>query len=79
MTAVVLLNREQRQHAAKRLTLGDVEERDTISVEETAQILGISRGLSYALARRGELPGVLRLGSRLRVSVHALRAELGVL
>ena len=45
----------------------------TLSVEETAEVLGISRTLAYQLARQGELPGVLRLGQkRLRVSRTAL-------
>lgn len=36
----------------------------TLTVPEVARRLGISRGLAYQLARRGELP-VLRLGKRL--------------
>ena len=49
----------------------------TISVEEAAQLLGIGRTLAYDLARRGTLPGVLRLGEkRLRVSRSALRRYL---
>ena len=76
MTGVVAFNREQRR-AASHLTLADVEDRDTISVEEAAAILGIGRGAAYELSRRGQLPGVLRLGRRLRVSVHALRSSLG--
>ena len=48
----------------------------TCSVEEAAHIFGISRGLAYELARRGELPGVLHLGRRVRVSVAALRRAL---
>jgi excisionase family DNA binding protein len=37
-----------------------------ISVEDAAHLLGISRGLAYEAARRGELP-VIRLGRRLLV------------
>ena len=49
----------------------------TMSVEEAAQLLGIGRSLAYDLARRGELPGVLRLGEkRLRVSRPALERYL---
>lgn len=50
---------------------------ETCSVEQAAQVLGIGRTLAYQLARQGELPGVLRLGRQLRVSVRALRAALG--
>ena len=39
-------------------------ENQTYTVGETAQILGISRQTSYALARSGELPGVRKLGGR---------------
>ena len=50
---------------------------ETISVVEASWILGIGRTLAYDLARRGELPGVLRLGSkRLRVSRIALESYL---
>ena len=38
----------------------------TISVEDAARVLGLSRGLAYEAARRGELP-VIRLGRRLLV------------
>ncbi|MGA8014439.1 MAG: helix-turn-helix domain-containing protein [Candidatus Dormiibacterota bacterium] len=43
-------------------------ERGTQTVEETARRYGISRGVAYELARRGELPGVIRLGRRLVVA-----------
>lgn len=38
----------------------------TLSVEEAGRLLGISRGLAYEAARRGELP-TIRLGRRLLV------------
>jgi len=41
-----------------------MEHRQTLSVEETSSILGISRNLGYALARKGELPGCIRLGEK---------------
>ena len=45
----------------------------TVSIEDAGRILGISRTFTYELARRGELPGLLRLGQRrLRVSRVAL-------
>ena len=40
------------------------ERRLTMTVEEAAAILGISRGGAYELARRNELPGAIRLGGR---------------
>jgi len=39
-------------------------ERQTMTVEEAAQALGIGRTSAYALCRRGALPA-LRLGNRL--------------
>ena len=36
----------------------------TLSVAEAGAMLGISRNLAYDLARRGELPGVIKLGQR---------------
>ncbi|MDP9388109.1 MAG: helix-turn-helix domain-containing protein [Actinomycetota bacterium] len=47
------------------------DERLTLSVEEAAHLLGISRALAYLLVRRGELPG-LQLGRRVVVPKRAL-------
>ena len=41
-------------------------ERQTLSVEEAGQVLGVGRSLAYELARRGEIPAI-RLGKRLVV------------
>jgi excisionase family DNA binding protein len=49
----------------------------TVTVDEAARQLGISRGLAYEAVRRGELPSV-RLGRRIlipRVALSALLAE----
>jgi excisionase family DNA binding protein len=48
----------------------------TITVEEAGTMLGIGRGLAYELAKRGELPGVLRLGHRYVVSRQRLEQVL---
>ena len=56
-------------------TDGDMEPA-TISVTSAAKLLGIGRQTAYELARRGELPGALRLGHRIVVSRHALRRFL---
>lgn len=47
------------------------QERMTMSVEEAAAVLGISRALAYELVRRGELPR-LRLGRRVVIPRRAL-------
>ena len=50
-------------------------ERLAISVEEAAELLGISRTSAYLAAQRGELPSRL-IGRRRVVPVAALRAYL---
>lgn len=47
----------------------------TVTVEEAAEVLGISRGLAYDLVRRGEVPSV-RLGRRLLVPIRPLMAMI---
>jgi excisionase family DNA binding protein len=49
--------------------------RRTRTVEEAAQILGISRASAYAAAKTGELP-TIRLGNRLLVPDAALEKLL---
>jgi excisionase family DNA binding protein len=49
--------------------------RQTLTVEEAAQILGIGRTLAFEMARRGDLPA-LRLGRRLVVPRAALERML---
>lgn len=48
----------------------------TVSVPTAAQMLGISRGHAFELARRGELPGAIRLGGRVVVSRSKLEAAI---
>ena len=50
-------------------------ERLTYTVEEAGRILGISRGLAYALVKAGDIPAV-QLGRRLVVPRPALQALL---
>jgi excisionase family DNA binding protein len=51
--------------------------RVTMSVNETADLLGISRWLAYEQIQRGELP-VIRMGRRLRVPVRPVLALVGM-
>ena len=48
----------------------------TVTVEESARILGIGRQTAYELAVQGKLPGALRLGRRWVVSRKILEAWL---
>ena len=45
--------------------------RRTLTVEEAAHIIGISRGAAYEACQRGDLPSI-RIGRRIVVSVEAL-------
>jgi excisionase family DNA binding protein len=58
------------------LTLADLGDRATLTVSETAELLGVSRDVAYESARRGEIP-TLRLGRRVLVSVPRLLTLLG--
>jgi len=51
------------------------EQRLTVTVEEAAHLLGISRGLAYEMARAGKLP-TIRFGRRLLVPRRALNRLL---
>ena len=53
------------------LQIDQLAGRATITIEQTAQLLGLGRTAAYDAARRGELP-TRRLGRRLLVPVPAL-------
>ncbi len=63
--------------AGARWTWEVVMDRWTVTVEEAAQMLGISRSSAYECVHRGELRA-LRLGRRLVVPRAALEELLGV-
>jgi len=54
----------------------DKQRRETFSVPEAAEILGISRSSAFQAAAKGQLP-VIRLGKRLLVPRAALERMLG--
>lgn len=49
----------------KVVTLGEIREKDYLSPEELAVLLGCGRTTVYALLRTGEIPS-FRIGSRVR-------------
>jgi excisionase family DNA binding protein len=61
----------------RALSLNDLANRTTISVEEAAKVIGIGRSAAYEAARTGQLP-TRRLGRRLLVPVPALLEWLGL-
>jgi excisionase family DNA binding protein len=73
-----MIHRETRCVKSKGGLMVDKSEssgRLTVTVEEAAAILGISRGSAYSAAANGELP-VLRVGRRLLVPKLALERLL---
>ena len=50
-------------------------ERATLSVVETASIMGVSKNVAYEAVRRGEIPSI-RLGGRILVPRAALERLL---
>lgn len=56
--------------------LDQLAKRTTLTIEQTAQLLGLGRTAAYEAARRGQFP-TRRLGRRLVVPVPALMAWLG--
>ncbi|MFC2034199.1 helix-turn-helix domain-containing protein [Chloroflexota bacterium] len=49
----------------------------TMTVEEAAKVLSISRGLAYEMVRQGKIPA-LRFGRVIRVPRHALEQLLNL-
>lgn len=54
-------------------TLPDPATSPTVTVEDAARILGISRGLAYTAVREGAIPSI-RIGRRYVVKTAALAA-----
>lgn len=48
-----------------------------LTVEQTARVLGISRGLAFAAVRNGDIPSI-RIGRRILVPRDRLRQKLGL-
>jgi excisionase family DNA binding protein len=55
----------------------DTAEKLTLTIDETAKLLGISRPLAYKIIGLGQLPSI-RLGKRLLVPKKALEEMLEV-
>jgi excisionase family DNA binding protein len=47
-----------------------------LRVAEAANLMGISRSKTYELISRGELPGIRRIGSAVRINRQVLEAWL---
>lgn len=74
--ALILATFNFFEHAMRVPVPGDVEEkRLTLTVEEAAEILGLSRAFAYEAVRRGEIPSI-RIGRRILVPRAALERLL---
>lgn len=76
-------SRPDRAEGIGRTTLTEVRDLLTVPVwsdggPSAARLLGIGRSAAYEAARTGEMPGVIRVGRLVRVSVPVLLAALGV-
>lgn len=58
------------------MTLTELQQRATITVEQAASVLQIARGTAYEAARTGDIP-TIRIGRRLLVPVPRLLQMLG--
>jgi hypothetical protein len=56
----------------RRLKVDDLKDTPTISVEEAAWVMGISRSHAYVIAKRGEVFETIRIGSRIRIVAQPL-------
>jgi excisionase family DNA binding protein len=61
---------------AEPLTVADLRRRPTITVQEYAAFVGVSKDTVYEAAARGELH-VLRLGARILLPTLPILVELG--
>ena len=59
------------------ITLSDLDNRLTLSVAETAQLIGIGKAAAYEAIRRGDIPS-RRLGRRIIVPGTGLLEWLGI-
>ena len=51
------------------------EQKSTLTVEEAARLLGISRGIAFQAVRRGDIPSI-RIGRRILIPIARLHAML---
>jgi excisionase family DNA binding protein len=64
MPGLKSMDNKQEQDARHKLAM---------SVEEFADVLDISRSSAYQAIRRGDVPGVVRIGGRILVSRAAVK------
>jgi excisionase family DNA binding protein len=66
---------ESARELADALAVSPVEDRLVFTVEEAAQLLGISRSFAYEAVKQGEIPS-MRIGRRILVPKAALQRFL---
>ncbi len=73
------MKNNQDKRGKERADGGTSNERLTLTIEETAHLLGISRNLAYERAKTGEICAglrVIKIGKRLLVSKKAVEELL---
>jgi hypothetical protein len=45
---------------------------------DVGQAYGLGRAATYEAAKRGDIPGIIRIGKKIRVSTAVLRRSLGL-
>lgn len=65
------------QAPASAITIEDLRHRATLTVDEYAALVGVSRGTAYIAVNAGEVPS-LRVGRRVLIPVPAVLRSLGV-
>ena len=64
-------------HGERIGTMAILDDQATLTVDEAAHLLGISRGTAYSAVHSGDLPSI-RFGTRLVIPSAALKRLLGV-
>jgi excisionase family DNA binding protein len=59
------------------MMIPDLFEKPTLTVEETAELLGVGRNTAYEAVRTGDLPAI-RVGRRILVPTQPLLTLIGV-
>lgn len=66
---------KRRRDGFRRLTLSELKELVTVSVEEASWLLGVSRSTTYVAVSKGEIPAT-RVHKRWRVLAQPLYLRL---
>ena len=66
-----------KKETTKAKAVTPVAEAEFLSIDEAAELLRVNRHTLYEAVRRGEVPGIVKIGRILRVRRSALLASGG--